>query len=134
MKIYSNRLTPEDLTAACPAGTYLHSLQCHRPRKTEFSYTAILASHDEARRYGNSGGYGAASYRAPTWDEYGLWIDALFAIDYDAIIGPYHGRYDFRDQTCEYVNDVYADPLHKLVSGEMSQYAREHSGPWLEAS
>lgn len=50
----------------------------------------------------NGGTYGAdhgAYGYAPTWCEYGWWIDALYAIDPDAIIGWYKDRADFDGKT-----------------------------------
>jgi hypothetical protein len=55
------------------------------------------------RRYTNTGHRGAdGAGIAATWDEWGIWIDRLFAIDPDAIIGHYQGYGHFVEQTAQW--------------------------------
>ena len=63
--------------------------------------------------------------KAATWDEWGVVIDALYAIDPKAQIGHYTSRSDFIEQTSEEFQRVstYHDPE--------SYYARTRTAPWL---
>lgn len=66
--------------------------------------------------------------KAATWDEWGVVIAKLFAVDPDAQIGHYSDEIDFLRQTRdEHVRvTAWHDPE--------SYYARTHRAPWLQAA
>lgn len=53
----------------------------------------------KSRHYKNSGTHGADSIWAATYDEWGWFLSALFAVDPTAKAGPYNGERDFHEKT-----------------------------------
>jgi hypothetical protein len=95
MKIHTDTLTYHDLREAAPVGVYLTTQKCGS-RKRAQGFTVFLegssphkSQHDPAAN-------------AATWDEWGVWIDNLFAIEPDAIIGSYDGVEDFYIHTAKH--------------------------------
>lgn len=120
MKIYSDILTREDIYSAVRGtGAWIHSCSQHRSRSHQRSFTVYLEGNSVYARNAPSGGQSA------TWDEHGLWMDALFAIDPDAVIAHYQGYADFVNQTRVFADRVKRDyKPHTL-------YAKTHLAPWL---
>lgn len=105
MRIHTDHLSRGDLTAAVSKaglrGVWIDGMTEHgsRSRKRAFE-VRLAASPRPGRRFRNSGQYGAESATyAATYDEHGEWIAQLYALDADAIVGPYRGRADFHAQT-----------------------------------
>jgi hypothetical protein len=81
-------------------GVYIKAITVHGSRKRARAYELTLRAeeggdrHGKKRRWPNGGSYGAdAGYRkAATYDEWGYFIDAIFDIDPEAIVGPYADR------------------------------------------
>ncbi len=120
MKMWSDTLTTNDLYhAAEVAHVYLHTADpIRRPRNRARGWTVYL---EGASPYASQ----ATGGRAATWDQWGEWMDALFAIDPEARIGQYDGRDDFYRQTGEAIahNERYAEIVGKPRPGV--------TGPWL---
>lgn len=87
-----------------------------------FEFFLTGSSKYNAAHQGGQGGY----EKAATWDEWGLVIDALFAIDPDARIAWYANRADFIAKTTaehERIAEWHAPDGYQ---------ARTHRAPWLE--
>lgn len=127
MKIYSDTLTTSDLYAALPDGVSAYvTPKGSRKRARAFDVTLYVDEKDELhRRYGNSGGYGRSNDVAATWDEWGVWMERLYDLDPDALIGYYESYDHFIEQTQRHAN--YVRMAHKPTSLE----ARTHTAPWL---
>lgn len=132
MKIHSSVLTSHDIAVAANiAGVYGEVVQVgSRSRTRGFLVRLEALEKDELHRFRANPGtsWPNRSYEqgiAATWDEWGIWIDRLFAIDPDAVIGQYDGQEAFMDQTRHFVD--YCLDAHKPDS----IYARTHTAPWL---
>ena len=82
---------------------FLARIETHGSRSRAQAFDISLSAYDkldgEIRHYKNSGGYGASDEYAATYDEWGFFIEALFAADPDMIFGGYKGRDNYHDQT-----------------------------------
>ena len=74
-------------------------------RSREFGYEIQLGTYNKtsgptkSRRFKNSGTSGAGYLYAATYTEHGWFIAELFAMDAEAIFGPYKGVQSFNEQT-----------------------------------
>ena len=102
MKIHSNTLTAQDIRAAVPDGCYLagHYID------DEWATVHLLGSRtrDHAFSVRLSGSSKSTMRSLPdksaTWDEWGIFIAAIYERDPDAICGGwYSSRQDFIDKT-----------------------------------
>jgi hypothetical protein len=128
MRIFSDTLTTNDLYEALPAGVLANiTTKGGRNRRHSFEVTLYVLEKDELhRRYGNSGGYGSRDDVAATWDEWGLWIEKLFDLDPDALIGHYESYSHFLDQT------DHARNVGRMYNKPESLNYRTHTAPWLD--
>lgn len=120
MKIHSDKLTKSDLyECAAGSGAWIDEMSEGRSRSRVRRFEVYL--NGSSRYAAQHGG------KAATWDEWGIWIDRLFDIDPQAIIGPYDGRDDFIEQTQNESQRVakYHSPT--------SYQARNMTAPWLTA-
>lgn len=124
MKIHTSNLTARDLQLALKSAQDDHDVTPDvrfavfgeagtRQRRRAFEVQLGTSERDslkprggKARRPRNSGGYGAygnGEWEDPrysaTWYEWGYFISKIFAIDPDAIVGPYKGIDDFDAKT-----------------------------------
>lgn len=125
MKIHSDTLTFQDILSAVPVGCYLAD-----PGEKFQGYTNVGIEGSRKREHGYvvrlSGSSKYTMQRLPdksaTWDEWGIFIMALFTHDSRAIIGVYDGLQDFIDKT-------------KAEHDRIKQWRRDllstHSAPWL---
>lgn len=130
MKIYSDILTRRDLYEALPAGMMIEEItEIEKPRTRNIHtgekfqrgwilYCSGSSSRPAQHGFGNYSGYNAA-----TWDEYGIWMDALYQRDPEARISWYKTYEDFIQYTT-HARNYYAN--------EHSKNAREHRAPWLD--
>jgi len=135
MKIHSDVLTSMDIYAATRElpGVYVDSCTQHGSRKRARAFNVGLEAGEktELRRYNrNSGQWGGGGVTgiACTWDEWGIFIAALFDIDPEAIIGQYDGLAAFNLTTT--IEQGRVRSHHE----ETSVYARTHTAPWLGVS
>lgn len=115
MRIHSNTLTVANFGKALQAsglradGVYIDGITCHGSRKRAGAFEIVVRATDGTDRHGkrrtwpNGGSHGAATGRgkAATYDEWGYLIAALYAIDPDAICGPYSGAENFHAVTSD---------------------------------
>lgn len=114
MRIHTSVLSPIDVYGAtndAHIASDVHPVvMSHQgSRKRRGAYEVQLGTYDKtsgptrSRRYKNTGthgaGYGYDRIWAATYDEWGWFLANLFAIDPDAIAGPYNGVDDFHAQT-----------------------------------
>ena len=110
MRIHSDILTEKDFHEATKAhgmtGVFaeIKGTGGSRSRKRHFDVKLTGSTNPRGVNPGTSQSVDRWNLdRAATWDEWGMWIDALFTIDPDAIIGQYPDRDVFRDVTyCRY--------------------------------
>lgn len=98
MRAYSDFLTASDLRNAVPGGCTLELLTIDAPRVRRHGWDVKLRRPASAR-HENTGRYGAGAEGAASWDDYGVWMAALFALDPAFKIANYDGREDFEAQT-----------------------------------
>lgn len=120
MRIHSDTLTAEDISEATHA----------RGMRGVFPEIAVKGSQKRTRRFdvrltgsgqlpisivtaGPSGAFITHNAKVATWDEWGMYIDALYQIDPEAIIGPYKGREDFRTSTYKRFDTLTAPFQHE---------------------
>ena len=97
MKVHTDILTEQDFHKATSAGgmvgVAVKKLEAKGSRSRKRSFDVTL-----------SGTHKGPSYAA-TWDEWGIFINALFVADPDAIVGMYPSYEAFRDVTyCRFDN------------------------------
>ena len=101
MKVYSDILEYHHLVAANDqAGvTFDRCVPIRHPRVRKNGWEIRLTG--SSTRHRNSGTHGAATWEsAPaTWDEHGVWMAHLFAIDPRARIADYDGADAFHNYT-----------------------------------
>jgi hypothetical protein len=126
MKIHSDIITSRDIRDAVPGTCFL------APFWHDGDHTVIAV--EGSRSHGI--GYlvrlsGSSPYamqhtmhndKAATWDEWGNFIMALFAIDPRAKCGQYDGLQDFIDKTTE---------EHERIKEHRRDLLATHSAPWL---
>ena len=125
MKIHSDILTFTDIQAAVPEGCYLAVFDHPGFGRTRCGYEGSRTRERGfvVRLSGNSkSAMRNLSDKAATWDEWGIFIAAIFERDPNAVVGWYKTRDDFFRVTCEEYNRI-------------SLYRRDllstHSAPWL---
>lgn len=129
MKIHTCASIGEVYGAAHKAGVFAYVTQKgSRKRERAFDVTLYVESKDDLhRRFGNSGGYGRSNDVSATWDEWGLFMVALYDIDPEAIMGwAYATRPEFYERTRE-----ERDRTRKFYKPESLAY-RTHTAPWLD--
>lgn len=99
MKIHTDHIHRAELFEALQEvdSSLVLNVSEHRSYKRARMFNAYLkwAGEVNYERRRNA----STHWTAATWDEWGLWIDRLFQLDPEAIIGQYHGYEDFLDQT-----------------------------------
>lgn len=124
MKIRTDKLTRADIVAAVngAGAARVAELTEGRARSHARRFELYLegSSRYAPNRRSDTGG------KAATWDEWGIAIAAMYAIDPRAIIGHYTSRQDFRNKTREDAQRIAAH-----VDAD-SYEARTHRAPWLE--
>lgn len=129
MRIHTS-LTQQEVYSSLPDGVHANIMR-HNSRKRDHAYEVTLYVHtkdDLHRRFGNSGGYGAATDVAATWDEWGIWMANIYEKDPDAIIGWYESHSHFLDTTRHERDRV------RQWNKPTSLQVRMKTAPWLEAS
>lgn len=98
MKVYSDVLTGPDLLRAVPRGCQLELVTIRSPRVRARGWVVRL-SRPSSRRHFNTGQYGAGDFGAASWDDHGVWMAALFAIDPSARLAHWDGVEAFTEGT-----------------------------------
>lgn len=107
MKVHSDTITRQDIlrSAMGMSGICLEIEREFEPRKRNPQTGEPFARgfHVYLTSYRLTGSVSAHNpeMRSATWDEWGIFIDRLFAVDEDATIAHYKGRDDFMRQTRE---------------------------------
>jgi hypothetical protein len=125
MKIHSDTLTLQDVLSAVPSGCYLAD-----PGEKFQGYTNVGIEGSRKRERGYVVRIsGSSSYmmqrlpeKAATWDEWGIFIAAIFAHDPKAICGHYKSLKDFIEQTTK---------EHDRIKQWRRDLLPTHSAPWL---
>jgi hypothetical protein len=113
MRIHTNLTENEVKSAISAAGAYSTKFSVHGSRKAKFGYDVILGGNSNHRQ--NQGNDYAA-----TWDQWGVFLGAIFNADPDATCWAYKSGEDFNFQTNNrfadgWPNDSHGD--HKWVVG-----------------
>lgn len=129
MFIHSDTLTEQDIRSVVPDGTYLAGHYDPRDGVT-WGSVHVAGSRSRARRFSvrlsGSSRYAMRSLpdKSPTWDEWGIFLAAIFELDPHAVCGIYKGRNDFIDKT---------QSEHERISQYRRDMLSTHSAPWLTA-
>ena len=110
MRLHSDIITRTDIFAALPRDVGAEVMEHgsrKRARAFEVSLSGLGARHTRKK---NSGQYGAGYDYAATWDDWGLWLAALYEIDPDMHATYYKNRDDFYEQTRRRVPDGMVAP------------------------
>lgn len=107
MRIHTDKVTFGNIhDAARKAGAEVAVLSDHGSRKRDHAF--------EVRISGNGvqgGGFGTANFKTATWDEWGIFLAALFEIDPDMIAGPYKGASDDEYEGFHFLTDSRYEDL-----------------------
>ena len=90
--------------ATLPDRVYAKPLRCGS-RKRDHGFTVYLEGSSPRRSQHDRDAYAA------TWDEWGIWIAALYDIDPEAIIGQYSSRERLLRHHCQVEATWYAGPM-----------------------
>lgn len=122
MKIHSNTLTHGDVCCATKSagmtGVYLTEYEEKGSKSRTRRLDVSLAGTTHRRN--NTGVMGAGDDFAASWDEWGMFINALFARDSNAIVGPYKSYAAFQaltDHRFDSLTAPYAHGDHKWHQG-----------------
>ena len=119
MRIHSDILTPADLfTAASIAGVRIDDWSIHgsKTRRTALRFYVFGSSSYRP----NQRSYGPGDYAA-TWDEWGVLLGHLFAVDPDA----HTGRYGYLS-----ANDFHYKTGHRFVPGFITRDMMHRRHRW----
>jgi len=99
MRLHVSRGITEETVrhAAQKAGATLEHLSEHGSRKAAHAFEVHLTGASNHRP--NSGNYGAGDAYAATWDQWGVFLSALYALDPDMTCWAYKDVGDFNWQT-----------------------------------
>lgn len=113
MRIHTDKISRADLSAATKArgmiGVELSNCETKGSRKRTRAFEVSLTGNSPSRP--NFGGNG--DEHAAQWDEWGIFIDELFRIDPEAIIGVYPTREQFRKVTGERFDTLTGPETHR---------------------
>lgn len=126
MRVHTS-LTRQELYSCLPDGVDANITE-HGSRKRERAFEVTLFVYEKDnlhRRLGNSGGYGASSDVAATWDEWGIWIDNVYEKDPRAQMAYYESYSDFMQKT-----RTDRDRIRAWNKADSVQ-VRTHTAPWL---
>lgn len=98
MKIYSDTLNRNDLLNAVPRGCTLDLAPIAHARVRRYGWTARML-RPGGTRWTNTGQYGAGNERAASYDDHGVWMAALYALDPNARISWWKNADDFHAGT-----------------------------------
>ena len=126
MRIHTDKLTTQDVCReAFKVGVAVEYLGSHGSRKRDHAYEVALSGSSPYAGASTAVGY---PYKAATWDEWGLFIAALFKLEPTAIIGHYNGVENF-EQITRGERDRYARYFPENDRGR-----KTHTAPWLDSS
>lgn len=127
MRLHTS-LSQAQVVSCLPFDVFAHiTPKGSRKRERAFEVTLYVLEKDELhRRFGNSGGYGASDEVAATWDEWGVWMAALYALDPNAIVGWYESYEHFLSVTRR------ERERHEAQYKPTSIAYRTHRAPWLD--
>ena len=137
MKIHSDILTEKHFHAATDAagmaGVYVSQLEVKGSRSRKRRIDLKLAGNSNRNQNHGTGNSNRnqnhGTVKAATWDEWGMFINALFEIDPNAIIGQYDGMEIFREVTDNRFDTLtapYAHGNHKWINTGANSMACEH--------
>lgn len=102
MRLHSDTITRADIFAALPddvTATVVTHGSRKRAQAFEVSLEGLGARHTRKK---NSGQYGAGVEYAASWDDWGIWLAALYEIDPQLNATYYQDREDFYARTAQY--------------------------------
>ena len=118
MRIHTNLLTESDIRGLVPATAYVGKLSTHKSRKRSHAFELNLGGS------GRTGGqWGQQDGKAATWDEWGMFLAALYEADPDAVTPYYEDADDFDFRTGGRFDDLTPEEQH-------TQHHWEHEGVW----
>ena len=132
MKIHSNILTQQDIRDCVPDGCYLAGHYARNGVDWASIHEEGSRSHARGFTVRLSGSSKSVMQslpdRAATWDEWGIFLAAIYERDPDALCGWYKTHDDFILRTTE-----EAERIAKFFPAD-SVEARTHQAPWLKTA
>lgn len=114
MKIHSDVLTYDNISDATHAagmtGVYADIIERGSRSRTKGFDVKLTGTSNRNQNPGT--GRNRDVEKAATWDEWGMFINALYQIDDDAIVGPYKDLYDFESKTVGRFESLTAPYAH----------------------
>lgn len=115
MRIHTDTITAFDIHAAARAAGMTGvdaTFTSHGSRKRDHAFNVNLTGTSSRRP--NTGKYGAVSdEHAATWDEWGMFLAALYAVDPDMDATYYADAADFHRQTHDRFHNLTAPYQHR---------------------
>lgn len=100
MRIHTSATEPDVRAAALVARATIVRLSEHGSRTCERAFEVILEG--ESSRARNGGRYGTeTSNKAATWDQWGVFLAALYRTDPQLVCWAYSGAHEFHMRTAE---------------------------------
>lgn len=113
MKIHTSVITKTDIFNAASAkgmtGVYVESIKVSGSRSRDRAFDVYLTGNSSYAPNGR----GLEGDKAAQWDEWGIFIEFLFSVDPNAIIGQYRSWDDFRFFTGNRFDTLIAAQTHK---------------------
>ena len=132
MRIHTN-LTRDQVTAVLPTGVTLHVFNEHGSRSHPRAFEVQLTSDNgRTSRWTNSGTHGAGYVKAASWDEWGIFLGALFRLDQEARIPQiYEDASDFEYRTnYRYTKDFTVADQHAYHKWQWNFGEAKCAGCW----
>lgn len=135
MRLHTDILAPSDIyravTAAGMTGVHVEATR-HGSRARDHAFEVHLTGTSSRRP--NGGNYGAGAGYAATWDEWGMFLAALFELDPQAIAGTpgrptYASGETFHAATWDRFKSLTAPHQH---GGSGHKWTRDGYSPWQE--
>lgn len=121
MRIHTDKLTQADIYAATKAGgmrgVYTETESRKGSRSRDHAFEVTLRGTSNRRPNWGTGDRDTDPGFAATWDEWGMFIQALYEIDPEAIIGQYPNKDVFERVTFDRfvsLTQPYQHPNHKF--------------------
>ena len=123
MKVHSDVLTEggirESVYAAGMTGVEIVSLSVGGSRKRKNRFEVKLSGNSPYRT-------ADGNHKAATWDEWGMFIEQLFCLDEDAIVGDYKDYATFQMVTEARFSTLYAGDQHLRHKWEYNRWMDGH--------
>lgn len=125
MRIHSDTLTAIQIHSLVPVTAYVGKLSRHGSRKRDHAFEVNLGGS------GKTGGqWGQQNGKAATWDEWGMFLAALYEADPEAVTPYYTDADDFHHVTGDRFRTLTPDEQHKQHRWEYQVNLGDHGSSY----